>query len=271
MASTIFGFDSNEIKAQPGLSIRRTENGGYEASHEFVIKASDFVATSASFAKGQLLSGIDAGVPEPFNSFLKIDQVTFVRSEGDLYTFQVTATGSGNGQFETTELAGAALPTYELRGQLTDAPFSDHRKWKPLSDADKTALGLLISGQHTYSITDGIIYLVTESGAQVAAINQLSATDAKEFAKRIQEGRTTYSKPVYTWTETTEGTNQLTPDQINKLGLIATPRGNPPKPAGTRDWMLTSPYQSQSGELFRTQLEWTLSDDGGHDEFLYES
>jgi hypothetical protein len=270
MAATIFGFDTNEIKPQPGLSIRRTENGGYEASHEVVIKASDFAATSGSFAKGQLLSGIDAGVPQPYSLFLTIDDVTFVRSEGDLYTFQVTATGSGNSQYEKGELGLAALPTYELRGQLYDAPFSDHRKWKPLSDADKTALGLLISGQHTYNITDQIIYLVTDSGAQVAVVNQLSAPDAFEFAKRIAQGQTTYSKPIYTWTETTEGIDQLTPAQLNKLGLIATPRGNPPTPAGDRNWMLTSPYQSQSGELYRTQLEWTLSDEGGHDDFLYE-
>ena len=38
------------------------------------------------------------------------------------------------------------------------------------------------------------------------------------------------------------------------MGKIATPRGAPPEPTGTRDWMLTNVSQSQSGELYRTNL-----------------
>jgi hypothetical protein len=34
--------------------------------------------------------------------------------------------------------------------------------------------------------------------------------------------------------------------------------------------MLTSASQSQAGELYRTTLEWSLSDEGKHDSFLYE-
>jgi len=100
--------------------------------------------------------------------------------------------------------------------------------------------------------------------------NQLSGLDAKEFAKLIQQGQTTYQKSAYTWTESTEGADQLTAAQINKLGKIATPRGTPPEPAGTRNWMLTSVSQSNSGELYRTNLEWTLSEEGGFNDFLYE-
>jgi len=267
MAATIFGFDANEIKPQPGLQIRRTENGGFEASHELVIKASDFASTSASFAKGQLLSGVDAGVPEPFNAFLKIDSVSLVRSEGDLYTFQVTATGSGTGQFELGELGEAAQPTYDLAGQLVDTAFSNHRKWTALESMDKALLGKMLNGELWYDIANDVLYIVDEDKSYR---DQLTADDAKEFAKRIQQGDSTYEKAVYTWTETTEGNNQLIPQQLNKLGLISTPRGSPPEPVGTRDWMLTGASQSQSGQLYRTNLTWTLSDEGGHDSFLYE-
>jgi hypothetical protein len=34
--------------------------------------------------------------------------------------------------------------------------------------------------------------------------------------------------------------------------------------------MLTSAFQEQRGDLFTTDLEWTLSEKGGHDAFLYE-
>jgi hypothetical protein len=98
----------------------------------------------------------------------------------------------------------------------------------------------------------------------------LASADANAFAVRIQQGQSTYEKATFTWAETTEGLDQLTPAQINKLGQISIPRGTPPEPAGVRDWMLTSATQSQAGELYRTALEWSLSDEGGHDDFLYD-
>jgi hypothetical protein len=270
MAATIFGFSPNEMKAQPGLSITRSESGGWTATHEIVVKAADFADVVPNFARGTLLSSVDPNVPSPFDEFLTIDTVTFVRTEGDLYTFSVTATG-GTAQFEGDELTPGVEPTYTLTGQLSDVSFSQHPKWKPLANLDKTLLGMLIAGQLTYNIGDGILYLNNEANAEVAYIDQLAGADAIKFATRIQQGQTTYQKSVYTWNESTEGVDQLTPQQINKLGKIATPRGTPPEPTGTRNWMLTSVSQSQSGELYRTNLEWTLSENDGWDSFLYNA
>jgi len=268
MAATILGFDFNEMKAQPGLSIMRSENGAWTATHEIVIKASDFADLSTNFARGNLLTLLDPNVPAPFDEILTIDTVTFVRSEGDLITFNVNATG-GTAQFENDELATGVEPTYQLTGQISNAELSQHRKWIALVAGDKKLLGMLLNGLLTYDATDDILYLNNEANAKVAYIDQLTDADAKAFALRIQQGKTTYEKATYTWTETSEGTDQLTLQQLNKLGQIATVRGDPPDPGGTRDWMLTSASQSQTGKLYRTALEWALSDDGGHDEFLY--
>ncbi len=274
MAATILGFGLEEMKAQPGLSISRTDNGGWSANHEVVIKASDFSALAPNFAKGELLVGVDPSVPEPFDSFLRIDQVTFVRTEGDLITFNVVATGAGFAQFESGEedgLTSAALPTYALQGQLVDSAFSNHRKWTPLTDGDKKLLGKLLAGELTYDIAEELLYLVNDTGAEVVSASQLTADDAKSFASLIQQGQSTYQKSVYSWTETTEGIDQITAPQLNKLGQISTPRGAPPVAGGTRNWMLTSASQSQSGLLYRTALEWTLSEEGGYNDFLYDS
>jgi hypothetical protein len=267
MAATIFGFSPNEMKAQPGLSITRSESGGWTATHEIVVKASDFADVVPNFVRGTLLSVVDPNVPAPFDSFLTIDTVTFVRTDGDLYTFNVTATG-GTAQFEGDELTPGVEPTYALTGQLQDLPFSMHPKWKLLGDGDKYLLGRLLNNDLTYDIASETLYYNEDYPREF--YEQLSDPDAIEFATRIQQGQTTYQKSVYTWNESTEGNDQLTPQQINKLGKIATPRGAPPEPTGTRDWMLTSVSQSQSGELYRTTLEWTLSEEGGWDDFLYD-
>ena len=266
MAATIFGFAGDEIKTQPGLTITRGESGGWTATDELVIRAADLASVLPDFARGSLLATVDPNVPAPFDDFLAIDTVSIVRTEGDLVTLNVTAAG-GTAQFEDDILEPNALPTYTLTGQLQDVPFSMHPKWKDITAADKTLLGKLINGELWYDIPNDVLF---RTGVDAANFNQLDGDDAKEFASRIQQGQTTYQKSSYTWNESTEGADQLTPAQINKLGLVATPRGTPPEPAGTRNWMLTNVSQSNSGDLYRTNLEWTLSEEGGFDDFLYE-
>lgn len=274
MAATIFGFSTDEMKPQPGLSISRSDSGGWTATHEIVIKASDFADVKDNFARGELLVDLDPSVPAPFDDFLRIDTVQFVRSEGDFYVFNVTATG-GSAQYENGEdpgLSAAALPTYTLTGQLQDVSFSMHPKWRALGDTDKKLLGLMLGGFYAFNIATSKVILINEDNSNFEdADEQFTSADAIAFATRIQQGQTTYQKSSYTWTESTEGADQLTAPQINKLGKIATPRGTPPEAAGTRDWMLTSVSQSQSGELYRTNLEWTLSEDDGWDTFLYDT
>jgi hypothetical protein len=238
-----------------------------------VIKAIDLTNVLPQFTRGTLLSTIDINVPSPFDTILKIDTVTIVRAEGDLVTLNVNCTG-GLAQFEggEDELNPEALPTYTLTGQLQDVPFSMHIKWKELTNKNKYLLGELLDEVYRYDIPSEELGTYDDETKEFIANRtayQFNEADAKEFAKRIQQGQTTYQKSSYTWTESTEGTNQLTPPQINKLGKVSEPRGNPPKPAGDRNWMLTNVSQSQSGELYRTNLEWTLSEAGMHDEFLY--
>jgi hypothetical protein len=271
MAATIFGFSPNEIKPQPGLQISRSESGGWSATHEVIVKAEDFANLIPNFAKGTLLSIVDPDIPAPFDEFLTIDTVSFTRTEGDLYVFNITCTG-GTRQFDfdEDELTPAALPTYVLTGQLQDVPFSMHPKWGELESADQTLLGMLLNGLLTYSLQDQILYKTDTGDSQVAYIEQLSDADARNFAYLIQQGQSTYQRSSYTWTEETEGTAKLTEVEIGKIGQIAIPRGDPPEATDNRNWMLTNVSQSQSGTLYRTTLEWTISEPGGYDDFLYE-
>jgi len=275
MAATILGLDSTSVRPQPAFRCQQSENGGWTASHTIIVTRAGFdtAGIQSLFAKGALLTGVDANIPSFFN-FLKITDVSVSAEEGDLITLEVNAAGSSASQYELGDGSGLdidSLPTYELRGQLSDAGFQHHRKWLPLSSTDRTLLGDFLMGKFSYNITDGLLYQVTESGADVVNAEQLTAADAKSFAALIQQGQTTYERSQYTWTESTEGAGQLTEPQLNKLGLIATPRGTPPDAGGTRNWKLVSASQSQQGELFRTTLEWQLSDSGGHNAFLYDS
>jgi hypothetical protein len=275
MSATLKGFSFSDVKPQPGFTATRQENGGYIGRHSFAISRSAWESGAANqFSKGQPITSFDDSLPFSWN-FLKIVETEIVSEEGDIVMISVTLSGAQGASYNEEDEAPA--PTYRLNGQLQDAPLSMHPKWAALEDIEKSGLALLIRGQAEYDLPTFKVGSYSVEDSTFNAIKDSSGTeilmdseDAKEFALRIARGETTYSRPVITWTESAQGTDGLTNAQLNKLGNVSTPRGDPPEASGTRDWMLTSAFQEQRGDLFTTDLEWTLSEKGGHDAFLYE-
>jgi len=269
--SVILGFDSNELKAAPGWKANRGDNNSWTSTHEFTCRAVDFDDAISQFPKGAPLGDLDEDIPEPFASFLKIDTVELTRIEGDLYTFNVTAIGNQTNQYEGDELSPDAEPIYDLQGRLIDLPLSEHPKWKILADNEKDSLENLLSGKYTYDSEDNQLKVTNDKGVEKTVVisKQLQSEDSIKFAKYIVSGTITYTDCQLVWTETTEGEQQLNPQQLAKLAKISNPRGNPPMPPN-KNWMLTGVSQSQTGEIFRTTLEWTSSAREKWDEFLYE-
>lgn len=275
--ATTRGFFFGEIKPQPGFTATKDERGGWTGTHNFaVLRSSMNAATRAAFAKGTSITTLDSSLPS-FYGFLKVVESETLFDEGDFTMIRVTLSGAQGAQYGDDGLSEDAEPTYRLSGQLQDAPLSLHPKWEALEDIEKAALGLLIRGQAEfdlptgkvgqYSIEDETFYAIKNSdGVEMI----LESEDGIAFATRISRGESTYLRPTFTWTESIRGTDELSATDINKLGNIAEPRGNPPTPNGTRDWMLTSAFQEETGDLITTDLEWTLSEKGGHDSFLYE-
>lgn len=280
MAATILGFQENEVKAQPALDLIRSENGAWTAKHLLTFKASDFAAIFPLLKKGTLLSSLDPTIPEPFDGFLIIDTISIARVEGDLYEVSINAFGSGISQFEGEEgdLNTEAIPTYTLQGNINDSPLTEHRKFKKLPEDQQLTWYYQKYLDNYRSDEEGMYdtlqawfdqrgYFRVKNVAPENIVNGVSETVSDfQFAETTDP---TFKKCVYTWTEETEGVLELTPAQLNKLGKISTPRGNPPTPNEDRNWMLTSVSQTQSGTVYKTTLEWTLSDVGKHDEFLY--
>jgi hypothetical protein len=271
--STIKGLGIADVVPQPGFTATRQENGGYIGRHSFAIRRTAYGNSNVTgqFAKGTSITSLDPDLSFSW-AFLKVVEAEVVSEEGDITIVSVSLSGAQGASYG--ESGEAPDPTYRLSGQLQDAPLSLHSKWAALSDSFKWALGELINGNRrpskeftqvgTYDEEDFFTPAKDTSSAPITLTG-----DAIEFCKIIARGETTYLRPVITWTESAQGTDGLTNAQLNKLGNISTPRGDPPEAAGTRDWMLTSAFQEQSGELFTTDLEWTLSEKGGHDDFLY--
>jgi hypothetical protein len=237
-------------------------------------------AIRGQFKRGTDAITADSTIPPVF-SFLKVVSAAPSYSEGGMVTLLVEYAGAASAQYGSEDdLAEGAEKTYRLEGRLTEKPFSQHPKWKDLSDAEKFALGELIEGTvkpntdytqvGTYELSESFSWALSFIPLKdVSNADITLAGDAIEFAIRIARGETTFLSPTVSWTETTQGNAGMTAAQLNKLGHISTPRGNPPTPTGDRDWMLTGATQEQRGELYQTTIEWTLSEREGHDAFLY--
>ena len=272
--STIRGIRSSDVLPQPGFTATRQENGGYIGRHSFAVLRTAWGGSGVTgrFTKGTPITSLDPDLSFSW-SFLKVVEAEIVSEEGDITIVSVTLSGAQGASYG--EGGEAPDPTYRLSGQLQDAPLSIHPKWAALSEIFRWALGELINGNLRPSKEFTQVGTYDEEGFFTPEEDTSSAPitltgDAIEFCKIIARGETTYLRSVITWTESAQGTDGLTNAQLNKLGNISTPRGDPPEAAGTRDWMLTSAFQEQNGEMFTTDLEWTLSEKGGHDTFLYE-
>lgn len=276
--ATIKGFQANEIKPQPGFAPKQSENGGWTGTHSFVItrQAFDNTAVRSKFAKGTAVTTLDPDVPA-FFSFMTLDAPEVSFGVGGFVTITATFAGAESGQFDGEGLGASSEPTYEFDGSTAETHISNHPKWVALGDLEKEALGALLDGTMTFSPELEKVCRINGEAATreeffdpFLPYDEIIVGDTLEFAKRIAVGTVTYERPAATWTERTEGTEQLTPSQLNKLGNISTPRGNPPALTGGRNWKLSNAYQTQTGSKFTTHIVWTMSEKGGHDEFLYD-
>jgi len=278
--STKRGITDNQIYPQPGFSANRDENGGWSGSAEFILTTATWNQSTfkARFARGVSITTLDPTI-DPYFSFLKITSQSVVRNEGGLVTVRVDVTGGQSAQFSGPDLGEETPTTYRLEGRLQEALLTEHPKCKVLTDVEQVALGKLISGEYAYgpdpftdpSSATNVTFIPGAEQIVILSPDPITTDDAKAFALRISKGQKTYLVPAIVWTESTQGTDPMTAAQLNKLGYIATPRGDPPNVTGSRNWMLTSASQEQRGELYQTQLEWTLSDREGFDDFIYDT
>lgn len=273
MGHTFQGIQHNTIYPQPNFAATHNENGGWTATQSFYLTKRTWNNGNwrSLFARGNSIVILDPDT-EPYHTFLRIASANPIYEEGGLVKVDVSFAGAQFAQYNGDELFSSQT-TYRLAGSISDAPLSEHPKWKALTEAEKVTLGRMIDGSVVYRSAGPFgagIYWNSETGSLIPASENVISADGIQFRNLIAQGQVTYRFPSVTWTETSEGTSPMTSSQINKLGRISNPRGNPPEAAGSRNWMLVSASQEQRGDLYQTELSWELSDKDGHNSFLYD-
>jgi hypothetical protein len=280
--ATQHGLRINEIYPAPGFQPKQSENGGVTASHSYTLLAQSWNNSTVrnKFARGNSIATIDPNIGAQW-SYLTVASKTLDFQEGGYLVVSVEFSGSATAQYGDGDgISDDAPPVYRLEGRLSEKPLSEHPKWQDLDSSQKFALGELIEGNvkakydwtqvGNYELVEGFSWGISFVPLEDAEGPITLTGDAIEFAKLIAAGEITFLSPTITWTETTQGSDGVTSAQLNKLGKISSPRGGPPTPSGSRDWMLTGAGQEQRGDLKQTSLEWTLSEREGFNSFLYD-
>lgn len=276
----LYNISNTQIIPQSDFSAQQNENGGWTASQSFIIKKGgiDLASIRKKFAAGIKLTELDpnADIYYDFLRLMNIGDVSTVEGGYTRVLVEFVGFWSATYEFETGE--DIPSPTFSKRGVLSETSFSEHPKFKALTDAEKNSLGKLMSGEWSYVIDPfgaGTYVVAVFTGDAQYSIrpdaDQITSENGIQFAKRIAEGRTTYKKAVYEYTHRWEASKGVTSAQMNDLGKISTPTGSPPKPGTGRNWMLVGVNEEQYGSgdfRFHNELVYLLSDEGGHDDFL---
>ena len=268
-----FGLDSSSFIAQPDFLAQQTEEGRWSASQSFLVKQTvmDQYTGQQMLIPGTPATTLDPDLPRFYN-FLRFQNFDVRHMEAGWAT--ITCNYTGFWSSSSSETGGNDPLTYNLNGVTEDVSILEHPKVVALADAERDALGWIVEGLAVWNtvteklgtVPDGQFIPFPASGQKI------TTADGKAAAKRLQQGMTTYKRPVYTWTKTEESETGFTASEINDLGKISTPDGDPPEANGSRDWQLWSVDQLQRGTsnpVYSKNLVWILSERGGHDSFLY--
>jgi len=277
--ATTFGISNTEIYRQPGLTIGINDKSQISGAGEYVISKNQVNTILAKVYPGAYATTIDSEIPL-WATNLIVESYDVSIDEGGIATIRIQYIAPSGNQYDfpTPESLPNNQPTYRLEGRISEKSVTEHPKFKALDQTQQIALKELIAGNIIWAssvFTAGeflLYYPRKEDGSQNVFYVTLVG-DSIQFANMIAGGITNYVSPTITWTETSEGSSAMTSAQLNKLGKISSPRGPEPEPSGTRNWMLTGAGQEQRGSadgaIYQTTIEWTLSENGGWNSFLY--
>jgi hypothetical protein len=273
MSATIHGMLNSEIYRQPGFTVSDAD-GTFTGSvvYALTLTAWNNASVRARFSIGNSLFTLDPDCPNLYR-FLVIESTVPNYDNGDVVFVTVNLVGTELAQYSGESSGEGAITTYRLEGRLMDMSLSEHPKFKELEESERITLGHHLNGKVTYKSSgeEGEGYYWDDTGFILDPAEQVTSLNGIEFRNIILNGDTTYFVPTITWTETSQGSSAMTAAQLNKLGQVSTPRGNPPALTGGRTWMLTGATQEQRQTIYQTTIEWSVSERGGWNEFLYDT
>lgn len=233
-------IQTGRLYPQPDYTIQIDQEGKWTVTQVFLCHRNSAVSLMPR-----------PGAVHPEVPFVAVSQVTASVTEGDLAEITCTYTGAENSDGEEE-----AHAVYTIGLSLSEEPLLSHLRYKDLEEDEVEALQAIAGGKET-----------DDSGA--AYKDKIESELGLEALAKIQRGQVSYYSPKITWRESFVRDKGVKTSELNKIGEIDDPSGDPPLLAQDRNWLLNGVTQTQEGRSFRIEREWLASDRGGWDPEIY--
>jgi len=276
MSITYHDIPEGEFVPQSDFRTQESPNGGVTATQSYVLRASSLedLVDQGTWAKGKPASQLDESIGIQGDGLL-LDRVSTLKLPGGLLRINAffagyTSSAASYGFDDVREGTGTpTFPTYSLRTELNEVSIVNHPDvvGEDITFEEADLIKGCVDGIYKWhNATDTVrVIIIDPRGEEVTkeTFNQPGIL-AKLYCQEATKGNVTFLSPKFIWEKSWDDDAGLTEADLEKVGQVAENMpGTPPSLPGSRQWLLTSASQVQSGKLFRNRLEWTSSDDAG--------
>ncbi len=234
-----------ELVSMPGFKAKRDKAGLWTGEQKYHCQERDLA---------RLLP--KRGAAHPKFGFLGVDEVEFEIMQDGVVIVSAMYAGAS---FEDEE-EGEPTAEYSLDVTTSEEPIETHPRYS--SD----------EGLSPEDISEAVELArnppKTDDGKEVAEVDTGEWEELKvELYDVVRSGLESYREPRVTWTM--RWVSDERPDDLNTIGEIDDPAGNPPEAGKGRNWLNAGIRSTERGGVFDNERVWDLSGRGGWDERFY--
>jgi len=272
--STLYGFSPNELKPGPDFSAGVDIGGKWTGSQTFTCRKFDFgnSAIQDKIKVGNSATTVYTELPVEWG-FLYISSWRHEHQPGGITKVFVEYSGSSEDSPDPRE-PQEKEESYSLAGSLTELDMLGHPNFADISLTEREPLVALArgTGRRDYADPNNIIVTDNNTG-EVVGFSISSEKGLKLYDLIFNQGKTTYLASQIEWTVQKSNTAGISDENLQLLGYIDTPEGNPPS-FPDRNWLFSSATQNRTNANPKSTKTWsktyTLSPPGEEwDEDLY--
>ena len=237
MSSTIYGFTANELKPSHELSINRSEDGLWTASHMFTCSFTDYSGSVITelLKPGTPITDMDSVVPYIYN-FISIESHSVSHKRGGITEVRVQYSGaSADDGFDDEGRSEAT----SWRGVMGKKPIIEHPNYikeVTAEDADKLVpIAAWYLGEANRE-DDGSGHIIYNYKTQDSYGGVISSPNTVKWIEKIAAGIRTFDAPMIEWSITSTNGGGITDTDLNEFGRgVPLPPGDPPMPPRMTD------------------------------------
>lgn len=255
--SYLYGFAPNELKPGPDFTAGVDIGGKWTGSQTFTCRKFDFGNASIQ-AKIQVGTSATVLYPElPTEwEFLYVSSWRHEHQPGGITKVFVEYSGSSEDSPDPRE-PEEKEESYSMAGSLTEIDILGHPYFADISLTEREPLVALVrgTGRRDYADPNNIIVTDNNTGETVGfAI--WSEKGLKLYDLIFNQGKTTYLASQIEWTVQKSNRAGISDENLQLLGFIDTPEGNPPT-FTDRNWLFSSATQSRTNANPKSTKTWS--------------